>query len=73
MSPLFYVSQLEVLVANQAPASRIQAVLADLRRYLELAEIGLQPKVEPKPEENTAAIPVSLSPEFTVPLEPPKG
>ena len=45
MSPLFYVSQLEVLVANQAPASRIQAVLADLGsdEYRKINPLGMVP------------------------------
>jgi hypothetical protein len=71
MSPLFFVTQIEVLVANGAPKARILAVVADLRRNLELREIGFEPKTEDKPEENTASIPVALSPEMNVPLDPP--
>ena len=71
MSPLFYVSQLEVLIANQAPPARLQSVLADLRRHIEMMEMGLPPKDVEAPEENTASIPAVLSPPLNVPLDPP--
>jgi hypothetical protein len=81
MSPLFFVSQLEVLIANQAPASRIEPVLAELRKNLELMEMELdqlrsiasKPKPEDRPGENTASIPVVLSPELNVPIDPPQA
>jgi hypothetical protein len=79
MSPLFFVSQLEVLIANQASASRLEPVLAELRKNLELMEMELdqlrsiasKPKPEDRPGENTASIPVVLSPELNVPIDPP--
>jgi hypothetical protein len=65
MSPLFYVSQLEVLVANQAPVARVQMALEDLRRQLELMEIELDRfrRIPVIPQVNTTTIPVVFGPD----------
>ena len=71
MSPLFYLSQLEVLLANQAPPARIESVLTNLRRHMEAMENELdhlrgRPR---RPEENTAGIPVMAR----ISAEPPQA
>ncbi|HEX2750493.1 MAG TPA: hypothetical protein VHM91_20980 [Verrucomicrobiales bacterium] len=72
MSPLFYVTQLEVLLANHAPPARIESVLINLRKHVEALENELDhlrggPR---KPGENTAGIPVVLG---CLPAEPPQA